>query len=309
MTQGSLPFDDRLAQQVSLPPGEGREDMSIIDRNSLIEQAHELAPFPASIVRLAQLIANPRCNLGDVAEVIAYDQALTLKMLRAANSAAEGAASRITNVKEAITRLGASRILSTAVAAGARPHLQKRIPAYGLEEGALWKHSVTAAVAAETIPKYCAIECPPEAFTAALLHDVGKTVMGRVLSPEILSYISIARLADHLSQTEAESQVLGIHHGELGGLIAQHWKLPERVVEGIMHHHSPGQSTDTVCDITYLSNEIAHRISPVRDGEIYDDVFLYDVAKRLGITALQLAKLRSTTAARVAQLTQRYSAV
>ena len=314
MSQGSLPLAAKLLQQASRQnanplSGEGSDDALTIDHNRLIEQAQALAPFPARIVRLAQIIANPRCNLEDVAEVIAYDQALTLKMLRAANSAAEGAASHITNVKEAITRLGAARILSTAVAAGARPHFQNEIPAYGLEEGALWKHSVTAAVAAETIPKYSAVESPPEAFTAALLHDVGKTVMGRFLSPEILTCVTFARVADHLTQAEAESKILGMHHGELGGLIAEHWKLPDRVIQGIIHHHSPEEGNDIVCDLTYLANEIAHRISPVREGEIYDDAALETVAKRLGINTLQIAKLRSSTAARVAQVTQRYNAV
>ena len=282
--------------------------MLIIDRNYLIEKAQELAPFPVSIVRLAQLIANPECNMADVAEVIAYDQGLTLKLLRAANSAADGSARRITTVKEAITRLGTSRIMSTAVAAAARPHLQKALPAYGLDEGALWKHSVTAAVAAETIPNYCAIEAPPETFTAALLHDVGKTVMGRFLRPEILREITFARAVNHLSQMEAEVQVLGVHHGELGGLIAQHWKLPPRVVRGIMYHHNPEQGRDVVCDLTYLSNEIAHQIESSPDGEIHDDVFLSDVSKRLGLTAVQLGKLRANAEARVAEVTQRYNA-
>ena len=107
-------------------------------------------------------------------------------------------------------------------------------------------------MAAETIPKYSGIESPPEAFTAALLHDVGKTVMGRFLTPEILRSISFARAVDHLSQMEAEMQVLGVHDGELGGLIAQHWKMPPRVVQGNLYHHNPEQGMDVVCDITYL---------------------------------------------------------
>jgi putative nucleotidyltransferase with HDIG domain len=283
--------------------------MVAIDPNQLMEQARDLAPFPVSVVRLAELIVDPECNLADVADVIAYDQALTLKMLRAANSAADGSACRVTSVKEAITRLGASRVMAASVAGGARPHLQKRIPAYGLEEGALWKHSVAAAVAAEIIPRFCAVECPPEAFTAALLHDVGKTVMGRFLSPEIQRSISFARAVNHLTQMEAEVQILGVHHGELGGLIAQHWKLPPRVVQGITYHHNPEQGGDVVCDFTYLSNEIAHQIESALNGEIHDDVFLFDVAARLGVTAAQLARLRPIVAARIADVTQRYNAV
>jgi putative nucleotidyltransferase with HDIG domain len=279
-----------------------------IDHNRIIEQANELAPFPVSTVRLAELVVNPSCNLADVAEVIAYDQVLTLKMLRAANSAADSPACRVTSVREAITRLGASRILAAAVASGARPHLNTRIPAYGLEEGALWKHSVAAAVVAETIPRFCAIESPPEVFTAALLHDVGKTVMGRFLNAEVLRSISFARAVNHLTQMEAESEILGIHHGELGGMIAQHWKLPPRVVQGIFYHHNPEQGRDVVCDLTYLSNEIAHQIDSAVEGQINDDVFLYDVAERLGITASQLAKLRHAAASRITEVAQRYNA-
>jgi len=279
-----------------------------IDHNRIIEQASELAPFPVSTVRLAQLVVNPSCNLADVAEVIAYDQALTLKMLRAANSAADSPACRVTSVREAIARLGASRILAAAVASGARPHLQKRIPAYGLEEGALWKHSVAAAVVAETIPKFCAIESPPEVFTAALLHDVGKTVMGRFLNAEVLDSISFAKAVNHLTQVEAELQVLGMHHGELGGMIAQHWKLPPRVVQGITYHHNPEQGKDLVCDLTYLSNEIAHQIDSTGEGHPNDDVFLYDVAARVGITASQLTKLRQAAASRINEVAKRYNA-
>ena len=117
---------------------------SIIDIKLLVEQANELAPFPASTVRLAQLVVSPECNLSDVVEVVLYDQALTLKLMRVANSAANAGSVRVINVLEAITRLGISQLMALAVAAGVRPHFQKKIPSYRLDEGALWRHSVAA---------------------------------------------------------------------------------------------------------------------------------------------------------------------
>jgi HD-like signal output (HDOD) protein len=281
----------------------------MIDLDRLIEQANEMAPLPASAVRLAELVGSPDCHLGDVAELIEFDQALTAKLLRAANSAASGSAAPVGTVKEAVIRMGTARVLALAVAASARPLLQARVPAYGLDEGALWRHSVAAAVAAETVPAFCRLDVPPETFTTALLHDVGKLVMGRFLSAEILGFIRRAREVDHLDSLEAESLLLDVHHGELGGIIAQHWKLPPRVVLGITYHHNPDQGLDLICDLTYLTNKVAKRIEAGLDGRQFDFAISEPVAGRLGLTPKTLDNLCPVAASRYTQVCRRYNAV
>ena len=260
-------------------------------------------------MRLAELVGSPDCHLEDVAELIAFDQALTVKLLRAANSAASGSAVPVSTVQEAVTRMGTAQVLALAVASGARPLLQARVPAYGLNEGALWRHSVAAAVAAETAPAFCQLDVPPETFTAALLHDVGKLVMGRFLSPEILGFIQRAHEVDHLGQLEAESLLLNVHHGELGGLIAQHWNLPPRVVLGITYHHNPDQGLDVICDLTYLTNQVAKRIEAGLDGRKFDLVISPEVTERLGLTPKTLNNLCPIAASRYTQVSRRYNAV
>jgi HD-like signal output (HDOD) protein len=281
----------------------------MIDLDRLIEQANELAPLPATTVRLTQLVGSPHCDLEDVSELIAFDQALTVKLLRAANSAASGSAIPVGTVKEAVTRMGTAQVLALAVASSARPLLQARVPAYGLDEGALWRHSVAAAVAAETVPAFCRLDVPPESFTAALLHDVGKLVMGRFLSPEILGFIQRAQEVDHLGQLEAESLLLNVHHGELGGVIAQHWKLPPRVVLGITYHHNPDQGLDLICDLTYLTNQVAKRIEAGLDGRQLEFAISGPVAERLGLTPKMLDHLCPVAASRYTQVCHRYNAV
>jgi HD-like signal output (HDOD) protein len=281
----------------------------MIDLDRLIEQANEMPPFPASTVRLAQLVASPDCNLADVAELIAYDQALTVRLLRSANSAANAGATRVTTAQEAVTRLGTTQVLTLAVAAGARPHLEAKVPAYGLDEGALWRHAVAAAVAAETAPKFCAATLPAEAFTAALLHDIGKLVMGRFLDPDILRFIALAREEDFLSQLDAETLLLGVHHGEIGGLIAQHWQLPARVVQGITFHHNPDEGMDVVCDLTWLANHVAKHIEAGLDGEEIEFAVPSEVAEHLGANARKLEELCTAATSRFAQVSQRYNAV
>jgi HD-like signal output (HDOD) protein len=281
----------------------------MIDLNQLIEQANELAPLPASTVRLAGLIGNPNCHLDEVTELIAFDQALTLKLLRAANSAATAGRLRVSNVREAVARIGTAQVMALVVAAAARPFLQSRIPEYGLREGGLWRHSVAAAVAAETLQAFGKVPTPPETFTAALLHDVGKLIMARFLSPDILGLIRRAQETDHLGRLEAETLLLNVHHGELGGLIAQHWQLPPGVVRGITYHHNPEQSLETVCDLTYLANLLAKRIEAGLDGRPFELAISPDVAARLALTPEILNDLCPIAALRYVQVSRRYNAV
>lgn len=109
----------------------------MIDLDQLIQRTREMAPFRATTVRLAQMIASPDCDISEVAELIAYDEAMTVDLLRAANSAAYANLSQVVTVHEALARLGTAQVLAIAVAAGARPHLQTRLPGYNLNDGAL----------------------------------------------------------------------------------------------------------------------------------------------------------------------------
>jgi HD-like signal output (HDOD) protein len=101
---------------------------------------------------------------------------------------------------------------------------------------------------------------PPECFTAALIHDIGKIVLARFLSPDQLRWLADARDFGGLSSLEAETEVLGVNHAQLGGQIAGQWKLPERLMNGVTFHHTPDDGNDLVCDVVYLANVAAKRI-------------------------------------------------
>ncbi len=280
----------------------------MINIDELIQQANDLAPLPASTVRLAQLVSSPDYHMDEVVALIDFDQALTVKLLRAANSAAEASKTKVGTVIEAVLRLGAARILSMAVATGAKPLLQNRIPAYGLDEGGLWRHSVAAAVAAEVLPGFCQQEIPPESFTAALLHDVGKLVMGRFIDPKILGYIQQAQEVEKIGRLEAEMLIIKVHHAELGGLIARHWQLPERVAQAIGYHHQPELPHERVCDVTYVANQIAKSIEAGLEGRTVETIIDPEVTNRIGLALEKLPELCSTAVTRYQQVSLRYNA-
>src|SRR6185503_12479522 len=201
--------------------------------DELVQKAQELSPLPASVLQLARLAGSPDTDLEQIVEVMAYDQALTMRLLRAANAVTEASSTRVLLARDAIFRLGTARVLSLAIASSIHPILRGDTAGYGMSEGELWRHSIASACAAETLPEFTPQEIPVESFTAALLHDVGKLVMGRFLDPKALELILGSQSKDGLDRLEVERRFLMVHHGELGGIIAQHWQLPERIVNAI----------------------------------------------------------------------------
>ena len=288
----------------------------MIDLDFIVKKTCETAPFPVSTVRLAQLIGSPEYHLSDVIDIIRYDQVLTLRLLHAANSAAAAVQNRVNTVSEAIFRMGTGQILALAVASGVRPLFnQKVLPRYGEEK--LWRHSLAVAVAAETTQGFCSVSVPPNVFTAALLHDIGKLAIGRFLDESALQAILRAREDWGMSQLEAETHVLGVHHGELGGMVARGWQLPDAIINGIVHHHNPDEGQDVVCDFVYFSNQVGKQIETGLDGgkfdfmEVYEEKLSYlpSVIRRIGITPGRLDSLCPVAATKFEQISQRYNAV
>ncbi len=232
----------------------------MLDATALIKAAHALDPLPATVARLAALVVREDWSLAEAAHLVEFDPALTGRLLRLANSAATAGLAPVHTARDAIMRVGIGPALAFAAASGLRRQMKRALPEYGLSEGQLWRHSVAAALAAEPIAARARVYLPPEFFTAALLHDIGKLVLARFLDKEDLRLLATARDDGHATSLQAEMEILGVNHGELGGLIAAHWKLPDRIVLGITHHHAPECGGDPVCDAVHLANVVAKRI-------------------------------------------------
>jgi HD-like signal output (HDOD) protein len=232
----------------------------MIEADALVKAAQGLDPLPATVTRLASLVVRPDWSLNEAAHLVEFDPALTGRLLRLANSAAMAGLSPVNTARDAIMRVGIGPALAFAAASGLRKQLRRALPEYGLTEGQLWRHSVASALAVEPIARRSKTPVPPECFTAALLHDVGKIVLARFLSADALRWLADARDLGGMSNLQAETEVLGVHHAELGGLVAGNWKLPERLVAAVTHHHTPEAGHDVACDVVYLANVAAKRI-------------------------------------------------
>lgn len=220
--------------------GSATDAAPVIDHKDLLSSAEGLGALPVTVTRLAGIVSNPEHDIRDIVEVVSFDQALTATLLRRANSAALGARFQIKTVRDAAMYLGSGALLSLALATNVSRRLSEPIPAYGLAEGQLWKQSVAASLAAEVISRRATVDVPAEAPTAALLHDFGKVVLAHHYGPRVLNMLAQAAAADNLGLLAAETRVFGINHADIGGLVAQAWKLPHTIVDAIIHHHHAG---------------------------------------------------------------------
>ena len=280
----------------------------MVDINHLLRAANEMAPLPASCVRLARLVNDPDSGTDALAEVVALDQALTVRLLRMANSAYSASETRVTDVSEALLRLGSAQVLAFAISMHARAMMQNPIQAYGLGEHELWKHSVRTALAVELIPSVLKRSVPPATFAAALLHDVGKLLMDRFLSEEEMDALRRGRETGDLNLLQVEAQVMQVNHAELGGVIARHWNLPDPIVHGIIHHHEPERVKEEVPDLVYVANLAAKCADKSAAHEPVGLSIEKGVVDRTQIDAAGVDALANAVAERFDEVFQHYEA-
>jgi putative nucleotidyltransferase with HDIG domain len=233
-----------------------------------ISQSLELLkPLSATAPKLAAAVADPETSIDKIATIIQYDQALTLDILKYANSAQSASARTIATVKEAVIRLGGTRVLERVIGAQVKSDMSSALPLYGYAEKDLWRHSVAAAVAAEQLCAFVKSTHAGMSFTAALLHDIGKLILGRTAPKEDSEQIALLVFGESPAFTceQAEKKVLGFSHADIGAEIAAAWQLPPLIVEAIRNHHRLTVATATpaeqeVSDMVKAANIVARCI-------------------------------------------------
>jgi putative nucleotidyltransferase with HDIG domain len=234
-----------------------------------INRVKTLPPAPRVLSQLLVLLNEVDLHAGQIVELIALDPALTAKVLQRCNNAASGLGRPISDLNEAVTQAGFNaiyRLVATVVGEGL---LGSGQPGYGMGTGQLWEHSVTAAVAARVIARK--LDGNEDlAFTAALLHDIGKLVLGAFLENCRQPVLKATEMSGR-SFLEAEKMILGVNHAEIGGRVLAKWNFPANLVGAVWHHHDPAQARphEQLAAYVHLGDVIAHYLGQAQGYEAF----------------------------------------
>ena len=204
---------------------------------TLVQHIGSLPTLPTVLLRVNDLVGNPKTSAQQLSRVIMEDQSLTVRLLRLVNSPFYGFSRRISTVTETLTILGFNQVRNLLLTVTV-------VDLLGAEESEefspmrLWQHSVGTAVAASVLAKRTGHEDREVLFVAGLLHDVGKLVAFQVARKYFLQVIQLVRTRDMLLR-DAEQEVFGYCHDQVGRLLAEQWKLPVQLAETIACHHRP----------------------------------------------------------------------
>ncbi len=244
-----------------------------------------LPVFPEAPARLAALLAKGNTGVDEFEKVIKPDPGLTANILRLANSAHFGLTRRIASAREAITILGLKRVYDVATMAAVQRLLPKTIPGYEVSSEGFWRHSVAVASFADNLGRALGVSTPAVVFTAGLMHDIGKLVLGEFLALHAVPILEKLR-GEGKSLVGAELEILGVDHTDVGADVAAQWKLPDEVVAVIRWHHHPDKVPAGVprecVDLTHVADAMAHSFGYGADiGELHRalDLVTYDRLK------------------------------
>ncbi len=227
-------------------------------REKIIAKLDQIPAMPVIVTKLTQMLSDPNVSFREIAEVVKYDPGITSNVLRLANSAYFGFASTVDSVQQGIVRLGTRRMYELVLAAAVGPMAQQAVKGYDLPPGSLWKHSITVAIGTEQIAEILKIKLPDFAFTAGLLHDIGKIILGTFVEVDVAPIINLVN--NHgLAFNEAERKILGINHSEIGALLFKKWNIPQPIIDVIRWHHNPVNldGDQTIVNLVHIADIIA----------------------------------------------------
>ncbi|MEJ2363460.1 MAG: HDOD domain-containing protein [Deltaproteobacteria bacterium] len=211
--------------------------MSRLDEILLLVKA--VPSFPKVAHRVLSMLDDPSVKAAQLAEVIKYDPAITANILKICNAAIFGLPRKVSSLEEALVLIGTNELKDIVITSSTAKFFKGRVGmGYELEQGDLWRHSVAAAIVAKYLSPFVKGTNVNVAFTTALLHDIGKRFLSSFVADDFARIIQKVD-AQHLSFVEAEKEVMGTNHAELGGMVLENWEFDKEMVAAVREHHEP----------------------------------------------------------------------
>jgi putative nucleotidyltransferase with HDIG domain len=248
---------------------------SVKVKNIIIDKVKGLPTLPGMIHKVLALVQDEDTSARTLGNLIAYDQAISSRLLKVANSAYYGFMRGIATVQHAIVILGFKEVKSLTLGITVFNTINKTNKESSITHEELWMHSIGCALAGQIICKKEPGVDAETIFTAALLHDIGKLVLDNYFTQEYGKVLEKVQLKG-ISMVEAEEEVMGFTHADVGGFLCDRWKFPPMLVSPIRLHHqleevdaehmqitSVVHLADILCKRAHIGNGGDNKIPPL----------------------------------------------
>jgi putative nucleotidyltransferase with HDIG domain len=218
---------------------------------------HSVQPIPQIALEILDMLRSGNYDMAVVADKVEKDQVITAKLLGFCNSPYLASPVPITSIERAVIFLGERRLLQMLLSTYCQTVFTTRVGGYSMCRGGLFRHALITAHIAETIAGILNLS-EGEAYTAGLLHDIGKIVLDQYIS-DFAPFFYRKALMEGAELKELERQYLGIDHAEAGRILAQSWHLPKEIVDIISMHEDTGNfvTLSPMAKVVFVANLIA----------------------------------------------------
>lgn len=224
----------------------------------------QLAPkgipsLPGNARIMFELATNPQAEMKDILPLIKQDESMTARILKVANSAYFNRGKPVPNINDAVGIIGLQELCSLLSCAS----LADIFPSSSPIRATLWTHNTTTAIIARTIAQQYRSGDPATAFTAGLLHDIGKLLIIQKF-PREYTALHESFLQKATSSTALEKNEFPFDHTDVGYFIGENWKFPDAILNPIIRHHFEWEnlSGDTLTRVVKLADLISHETTP-----------------------------------------------
>ena len=226
-----------------------------------IQRAIEsIRPIPQVALKVLRIIKDGEYDIQKITEEVKKDQVISARTIQLCNSAIFTKRHEVVSLDHALVFLGQELFIKLVISAAVRSYYDQSGNGYSLCKGGLYHHAIGTAMIAEKIVVLTKDIPPAIAYTAGLLHDIGKVVLDQYIAA---AYPMLYREFQNESADliKAETRILGLDHTRVGGLLAKKWSLPTALVDVIRFHHEPEKSDNDrpLTTIVYLADLLMSR--------------------------------------------------
>jgi putative nucleotidyltransferase with HDIG domain len=262
----------------------------LIDIAEIVRKIEFLPPIPASLYKVMQLLDQPAVQADLAVEMIRHDPSLSANILKLCRSPFYARGGTIDSLQQAALRIGFNELKKMTALIASREVMGEYYPGYEERRGALWRHSMAAAIVAEGLQSYSP-RTGGDLFTTALLHDIGKIILSDYVGPGYEEIEAVVR-KQGLTFHEAERNVLGITHAEAGAMVLAKWSFPADMVDAVRSHHQPDLAPDSpLTHMVALSDLISMLMGFGTEIDALNYKGFGDIYKRYGVGDSAIEKL------------------